>query len=73
MSLSPSELPSLPVTRASLDNGLQVVVVPDHTAPVVGVNLMYAVGSRDEKAGRTGFAHLFEHLMFRRVRQRRVG
>ena len=52
------------VARRTLDNGLQVVVVPDHTAPVVGVNLMYAVGSRDEKAGRTGFAHLFEHLMF---------
>ncbi|WP_203567008.1 M16 family metallopeptidase [Aestuariimicrobium ganziense] len=47
-----------------LDNGLHVVVSPDQLAPGVAVNLWYRVGSRDEIAGRTGFAHLFEHLMF---------
>ncbi len=53
-----------PLHRATLPNGLRVVVSPDHTAPVVAVNLWYDVGSRDELPGRTGFAHLFEHLMF---------
>lgn len=47
-----------------LDNGLRVIVNPDHGAPVVAVNLWYDVGSRDEAPGETGFAHLFEHLMF---------
>ncbi|MCY4397881.1 MAG: pitrilysin family protein [Gemmatimonadetes bacterium] len=47
-----------------LDNGLKVVLAPDRTTPVVGVNLWYGVGSRNEPSGRTGFAHLFEHLMF---------
>ncbi|WP_305782946.1 M16 family metallopeptidase [Symbioplanes lichenis] len=53
-----------PIETARLDNGLRVVVSEDHTAPVVGVNLWYDVGSRHEPAGQTGFAHLFEHLMF---------
>ncbi len=48
----------------SLDNGLRVVVQEDHTAPVVSVHIMYHVGSKHERRGRTGFAHLFEHLMF---------
>src|SRR2546426_945429 len=47
-----------------LDNGLRVVILEDHTAPVVAVNVWYDVGSRHEAADRTGFAHLFEHLMF---------
>ncbi|MGB3617182.1 MAG: pitrilysin family protein [Catalinimonas sp.] len=51
-------------THFTLDNGLQVYVHEDHTAPVAVVNLLYKVGSRDEEAHRTGFAHLFEHLMF---------
>jgi zinc protease len=50
--------------RRRLDNGLQVVVSEDPGAPVVAVNLWYRVGSRDERPGRTGFAHLFEHMMF---------
>lgn len=50
--------------RHTLDNGLRVVVIPDHTTPVAAVHLTYLVGSRDERPGRTGFAHLFEHLMF---------
>jgi predicted Zn-dependent peptidase len=49
----------------TLDNGLRVVAAPDTTLPVVAVNLWYAVGSRDERPGRTGFAHLFEHMMFK--------
>jgi zinc protease len=47
-----------------LSNGLRVVVHEDHSTPMVVVNVMYDVGSKDEDAGRTGFAHLFEHLMF---------
>jgi zinc protease len=47
-----------------LDNGLRVIVNEDHTTPLVAVNVLYDVGSRDEHPERTGFAHLFEHLMF---------
>ena len=47
-----------------LDNGLQVILHQDRTAPLVAVHLMYHVGSKDERRGRTGFAHLFEHLLF---------
>jgi predicted Zn-dependent peptidase len=54
----------IPYTRRTLDNGLQVVVSTDHGSPVVALNLWYRVGSRDERPGRTGFAHLFEHMMF---------
>jgi zinc protease len=53
-----------PIETARLDNGLRVVVAEDRGAPVVCVNLWYDVGSRHEPAGQTGFAHLFEHLMF---------
>jgi zinc protease len=51
-------------TRHRLENGLEVVLSPDPGMPVVAVNLWYRVGSRDERPGRTGFAHLFEHMMF---------
>ncbi|MDX1567192.1 MAG: pitrilysin family protein [Longimicrobiales bacterium] len=54
----------IPYTRHELSNGLRVVLSPDPTIPVVGVNLWYGVGSRNERPGRTGFAHLFEHMMF---------
>src|SRR5215510_2525131 len=50
--------------RFTLPNGLRVVVSPDRSAPVVGVAVVYDVGIRSEPEGRTGFAHLFEHLMF---------
>jgi len=53
-----------PVERFTLDNGLRVVLTPDRSAPVVGVSVVYDVGIRSEPEGRTGFAHLFEHLMF---------
>ncbi len=56
--------PSIPFSRYELPNGLDVTLSPDHTVPVVCVNVWYDVGSRDEAAGRSGFAHLFEHLMF---------
>ncbi len=51
-------------TKRTLANGLQVLVHEDHRCPIVAVNLWYHVGSKDEQPGRTGFAHLFEHLMF---------
>jgi len=54
----------IPFSRHRLDNGLEVVLSPDPAVPVVAVNLWYRVGSRDERPGRTGFAHLFEHMMF---------
>lgn len=47
-----------------LDNGLTLIVHEDHKAPIVAVNIWYHVGSKNEKEGKTGFAHLFEHLMF---------
>ncbi|HLL68022.1 MAG TPA: pitrilysin family protein [Micromonosporaceae bacterium] len=53
-----------PVERFTLPNGLRVVLVPDRSAAVVGVAVVYDVGIRSEPEGRTGFAHLFEHLMF---------
>ena len=54
----------IPIERYTLDNGLRVVFSEDHTNPVVTVNLWYDVGSRNERQGRTGLAHLFEHMMF---------
>jgi zinc protease len=56
--------PGYAVERAALDNGLRVVVSPDTASPVVAVAVYYDVGMRSEPEGRTGFAHLFEHLMF---------
>src|SRR4051812_19516738 len=55
---------NIPYTRHTLDNGLDVLVHEDHGCPIVAVNLWYHVGSKNEVPGRTGFAHLFEHLMF---------
>src|SRR5438105_4030032 len=50
--------------KSQLPNGLTVIVSPDHSVPGVAVDLWYHVGSKDEETRRTGFAHLFEHLMF---------
>ena len=55
---------TLPVKTRTLDNGLTVVVSEDHTSPTVGVSVVYKIGMRREPQGRTGFAHLFEHMMF---------
>jgi zinc protease len=57
-------IPHYPHSEHRLDNGLRVVISEDNLAPVVAVNVWYNVGSRHEVLGRTGFAHLFEHLMF---------
>ena len=57
-------LPTLKVDQYTLSNGLTVFLVEDHSLPLVAVNINYMVGSKNEKPGRTGFAHLFEHMMF---------
>ena len=54
------------LAKHRLDNGLEVVVAPDPDAPGVAVNLWVEVGSADERPGKTGFAHLFEHLIDRK-------
>jgi zinc protease len=54
----------IPFSRHRLDNGLTVILHEDHACPIVAVNVWYHVGSKNEVPGRTGFAHLFEHLMF---------
>ncbi|HSN81062.1 MAG TPA: pitrilysin family protein [Polyangiales bacterium] len=61
---SPAALSNLQVSRATLDNGLRVVLNEDHTVPTVAISVYYDVGSRNEAKGRSGFAHLFEHMMF---------
>jgi zinc protease len=64
--LAATQLPDIdiPYTKTVLPNGLTLIVHEDHKAPIVAVNVWYHVGSKDERPGRTGFAHLFEHLMF---------
>ena len=59
----PSTL-NIPFEKYELENGLDVILSEDHSIPFVQVNIWYDVGSKDEVEGRTGFAHLFEHLMF---------
>ena len=56
--------PDIPFSEFRLDNGLRVIVHEDHKAPIVAVTIWYHVGSKNETPGKTGFAHLFEHLMF---------
>jgi len=58
------KLPTIPFEKYKLKNGLEVILSENHTLPLVSVNLWYHVGPANEKAGRTGFAHLFEHMMF---------
>ena len=60
----PMALPEIAYEKFVLDNGLRVIVHEDHKAPIVAVNLWYHVGSKNEPEGKSGFAHLFEHLMF---------
>jgi zinc protease len=62
--LAQSKNPHVDLKETRLANGLRVITVEDHNAPVIAVNVTYNVGSRNEKPGRTGFAHLFEHMMF---------
>jgi zinc protease len=57
--------PKLAFTTHTLSNGLQLILLEDHAVPVINLQVWYHVGAKDERAGRTGFAHLFEHLMFK--------
>jgi len=61
---SAQAVPRIKFEKYTLPNGLEVILHEDHSTPVISVNTWYHVGSADEKPGRTGFAHLFEHLMF---------
>jgi zinc protease len=61
---APLAPPDIPFTKTVLGNGLTLIVNEDHKAPVVAIDLWYHVGAKNEPPGRTGFAHLFEHLMF---------
>ncbi len=62
---TPSKIPKVAFSDTTLDNGLRVIISEDHYAPVYAIAVSYKVGSRDEREGRTGFAHLFEHMMFK--------
>src|SRR5438874_2435582 len=62
---SPSQPKPIDYKETALPNGLRIITHEDHSTPVVNVQIWYHVGSKDEKPGRTGFAHLFEHLMFK--------
>src|SRR5579864_2318897 len=63
--MTSSAIADLPFTRHTLANGLRVVLHPDQALPLVAINLWYHVGSKNERPGRTGFAHFFEHMMFK--------
>ena len=65
VSIGAITVPTVKFTDSRLKNGLRVIISEDHTAPVFSVAVTYNVGSRDERIGRTGFAHLFEHMMFK--------
>jgi zinc protease len=65
VTLSAAPVQKVQFSDTKLKNGLRVIIVEDHTVPVFSVAITYNVGSRDERAGRTGFAHLFEHMMFK--------
>jgi zinc protease len=64
-SLAAVTAPTVKFSDTKLKNGLRVIISEDHVAPVFSVVIVYNVGSRDERMGRTGFAHLFEHMMFK--------
>ncbi|NOQ72733.1 MAG: insulinase family protein [Crocinitomix sp.] len=64
ITVSAQERQTLDYVEYDLDNGIHVILHEDHTTPIVAVTMMYKVGSKNEKVGRTGFAHFFEHLMF---------
>jgi zinc protease len=63
-SLGAQSLPRLAIEKDTLPNGLEVLLLEDHSVPLIAVNTWYHVGSGDERVGRAGFAHLFEHIMF---------
>src|SRR4051812_44517894 len=61
------------VNRYTLDNGLRLLVVEDHSSPTFAYHTWYRVGSRDEVPGKTGLAHLFEHMMFKETKNLKEG
>lgn len=63
--------PRIQFEKYNLPNGLEVILHEDHSTPIISVDTWYHVGSGDEQVGRTGFAHLFEHIMFMGSRARR--
>ncbi|HEY3382925.1 MAG TPA: pitrilysin family protein [Vicinamibacterales bacterium] len=65
VTLGAATAPRVQFTDAKLENGLRVIIAEDHTAPTFSIAVTYNVGSRNERPGRTGFAHLFEHMMFK--------
>ena len=67
------KLPSLELKDTRLSNGLRVILVPDHSAPVYAINVTYNVGSRNERPGRTGFAHSVRAHDVRGLAERRQG
>jgi len=64
-SAGPVNIPDIPLRHRTLANGLQVYSAEDHSAPTVAIQVWYHVGSKDDPPGRSGFAHLFEHMMFK--------
>ena len=62
-------IPPLKFEQRTLPNGLQFIWLEDHTAPTVAIQVWYRVGSKDDPPGRSGFAHLFEHMMFKSTRR----
>jgi zinc protease len=69
LTITPGRAADPVVTQFALPNGMQVVVIPDHRAPVVTQMIWYKVGAMDDPAGHSGLAHFFEHMMFRGTRQ----
>ena len=65
LGVAAAPIPKIRYSDTRLKNGLRVIVAEDHAAPVFSIAVNYSVGSRDERKGRTGFAHLFEHMMFK--------
>src|SRR5204863_4895782 len=65
VSLAAVTAPTVKFSESTLKNGLRVIISEDHAAPVFSVAVVYNAGSRNERPGRTGFAHLFEHMMFK--------
>ncbi|MER3630878.1 MAG: insulinase family protein [Blastocatellia bacterium] len=64
-SFSQARMPSLPFKQMTLANGLEVIILEDHSSPTVSVHVLYKVGGKNDPPGRSGFAHMFEHMMFK--------
>ena len=62
---APSGIPKIKYSDTRMETGLRVLIAEDHYAPLYAICVAYQVGSKDERKGRTGFAHLFEHMMFK--------